>query len=75
MVAITWHFNGYVLVYLCLCFLFIKIVNTEEAKRSWFESRPHVSMDFNVHLDAGKEDCFFHYVQPDAAFYVSYQVN
>lgn len=31
-------------------------------------------MDYKVHIDAGKEDCYFQYVQPGATFYASYQV-
>lgn len=31
-------------------------------------------MDYKVHLDPGKEDCYYQYVQPGATFYASYQV-
>lgn len=30
--------------------------------------------DYKVHIDAGKEDCYWQYVQPGATFYVSFQV-
>lgn len=32
-------------------------------------------MDYKVHVDAGKEDCYYQYVQQGAAFYVSFQVS
>ncbi|PNF16493.1 hypothetical protein B7P43_G07801 [Cryptotermes secundus] len=53
-------------------------VNTEicdsETTLPWYESLPAVAMDYKVHIDAGKEDCYFQYVNPGATFYVSFQV-
>ncbi|CAG2054890.1 unnamed protein product [Timema podura] len=40
----------------------------------WYESLPAVAMDYKVHIDPGKEDCYFQYVNPSATFYVSFQV-
>lgn len=40
----------------------------------WYENLPAVTMDYKVHIDAGKEDCYYQYVQPGATFYASYQV-
>ncbi|CRK86219.1 CLUMA_CG000043, isoform A [Clunio marinus] len=31
-------------------------------------------MDYKIHIDAGKEDCYHQYVAPGATFYVSMQV-
>ncbi|KAL1137966.1 hypothetical protein AAG570_009661 [Ranatra chinensis] len=31
-------------------------------------------MDYKVHIDPGKEDCYYQYVNPGATFYVSFQV-
>ena len=31
-------------------------------------------MEYKVHVDAGKEDCYWQYVHPGATLYVSYQV-
>lgn len=70
----TWHIYGSILVYFCICFLWPN-VNTEEVKRPWYETIPLVTMDFNVNLAAGTEDCYYQYVQPGATFYVSFQVN
>lgn len=71
----TWHICSSIFVYFYLCFVLTKYVNAAEVKSHFDEARPHVSMDFNINLDGGKEDCFYHFVQPDAAFFVSYRVN
>lgn len=41
----------------------------------WYENLPAVAMDYKVHIDPGKEDCYFQYVNPGATFYVSFQVR
>lgn len=33
-----------------------------------------IILDYKVHIDAGKEDCYYQFVQPGATFYVSFQV-
>jgi hypothetical protein len=35
---------------------------------------PGIAMEYKVHVDAGKEDCYWQYVHPGATLYVSYQV-
>lgn len=40
-----------------------------------YEDLPAVAMDYKVHIDAGKEDCYYQYVNPGATFYVSFQVR
>ncbi|XP_037045443.1 transmembrane emp24 domain-containing protein 6-like [Bradysia coprophila] len=70
----TWHVYGSIFVYFYLCSVSTKYVNTEEVKRPFFENRPHVTMDFNINIDGGNQDCFTHFVQPDGAFFVSYRV-
>ncbi|XP_020299675.1 transmembrane emp24 domain-containing protein 5 [Pseudomyrmex gracilis] len=61
------HF-GYALLGLSL----IQVV--PEANGFSYENLPAVAMDYKVHIDAGKEDCYFQYVNPGATFYVSFQV-
>lgn len=39
-----------------------------------YEDLPAVAMEYKVHIDAGKEDCYSQYVNPGATFYVSFQV-
>jgi hypothetical protein len=46
-----------------------------EATVPWYESLPAVAMDYKVHIDPGKEDCYYQYVNPGATFYVSFQVG
>merc|ERR1712141_959476 len=41
---------------------------------SWMEEAPGVAMEYKVHVDAGKEDCYWQYVHPGATLYVSAQV-
>ncbi|XP_015514416.1 transmembrane emp24 domain-containing protein 5 [Neodiprion pinetum] len=45
-----------------------------ETTQPWYETLPAVAMDYKVHIDPGKEDCYFQYVNPGATFYVSFQV-
>jgi len=33
-----------------------------------------IVMDYKIHVDAGKEDCYYHEVRPGSTLYVSYQV-
>lgn len=33
-----------------------------------------VAYEFKVHLDAGKEDCFYQYVRAHSSLYVAFQV-
>lgn len=68
----TWHVYGSIFLYLFMCFV-CQNVKTEE-RRPWHETIPAVAMEYKVHIDAGKEDCYYQYAQPGATFYVSFQV-
>ncbi|XP_055846565.1 transmembrane emp24 domain-containing protein 1 [Episyrphus balteatus] len=71
---LTWHVTLVLLASLCL-FSNLSIKTTaQEIHRPWYENLPAVAMDYKVHLDAGKEDCYHQYVQPGATFYVSFSV-
>lgn len=77
----TWQMmwcNRY-LALIALSFLFVNLlvesVDGQLESKPWYERLPAVAMDYKVHLDAGKEDCYYQYVQPGATFYVSFQVN
>jgi len=39
-----------------------------------YENAPGVAMDYKVHIDAGKEDCYYQYVHPGSTLYVAFQV-
>jgi hypothetical protein len=54
--------------------LFLQVCDSETTV-PWYESLPAVAMDYKVHIDPGKEDCYFQYVNPGATFYVSFQVS
>lgn len=45
-----------------------------EKDRPWYETLPAVAMDYKVHIDAGKEDCYYQYVQQGSTLYVSFHV-
>ncbi|CAB3364699.1 Hypothetical predicted protein [Cloeon dipterum] len=49
-------------------------VDPQESTLPWYETLPAVAMDYKVHIDPGKEDCYYQYVNPGATFYVSFQV-
>ncbi|XP_014208672.1 transmembrane emp24 domain-containing protein 6 [Copidosoma floridanum] len=52
----------------------LMLVSPALSNQPWYETMPAVVMDYKVHIDPGKEDCYFQYVQPGATFYVSFQV-
>lgn len=67
------------------CFVFFSIIlclklsivkgEPDGSTVPWYESLPAVAMDYKVHIDPGKEDCYFQYVNAGATFYVSFQVG
>lgn len=74
----TWHlWNLYVVTAIILAIVGIQVsdVSGQIEKQPWYETMPAVAMDYKVHLDAGKEDCYYQYVQPGASLYVSFQVS
>ena len=64
--------ENFVATYVLTSFCFL-ILNAETTV-PWYEDLPAVAMDYKVHIDPGKEDCYFQYVNPGATFYVSFQV-
>jgi len=60
-------------VFLIFSFSFLALV-LGQVTVPWYESLPAVAMDYKVHIDPGKEDCYYQYVNPGATFYVSFQV-
>lgn len=58
-----------------LTFILFLDFSVEEDTPNWFENLPAVAMDYKVHIDPGKEDCYFQYVNPGATFYASFQVS
>lgn len=79
----TWHFQNIpflsaiycnILVYFLLLNGQIENVSGQIEKQPWYNEVPAVAMDYKIHLPAGKEDCYYQYVQPGATLYVSFQV-
>lgn len=64
----------YLFTFLCI-FCNLSINDAVETTVPWYENLPAVAMDYKVHIDPGKEDCYFQYVNPGATFYVSFQVS
>lgn len=72
----TWHILGITLVayFVLLAATLLPNVEAQLEAQPWYETLPAVAMDYKVHLDAGKEDCYYQYVQAGASLYVSFQV-
>lgn len=76
----TWHIHNILAIQIIFTILLVTIISIENVSaqiesKPWYEALPAVAMDYKVHLDAGKEDCYYQYVQPGATFYVSFQVS
>lgn len=74
------HRGGFATLALNISILLIfcldsRYVSSTEPSVPWYENLPAVAMDYKVHIDPGKEDCYFQYVNPGATFYVSFQVS
>nr|XP_045605840.1 transmembrane emp24 domain-containing protein B-like [Procambarus clarkii] len=39
-----------------------------------FDNAPGIAMEYKIHIDAGKEDCYYQYVHPGATIYINVQV-
>ncbi|EDV95661.1 GH15831 [Drosophila grimshawi] len=75
--GLTWQrlrFNAFLSLSLISLCVLIRTNNAQEAQQPWYENLPAVAMDYKVHIDAGKEDCYHQYVQAGATFYVSFSV-
>lgn len=75
---LTWHTSLLLSAFILICCLTFTTSNdetTQEIHKPWYENLPAVAMDYKVHIDAGKEDCYYQYVQAGATFYVSFSVS
>lgn len=57
-----------------LVFGVLFILANASTPHPWYETLPAVALDYKVHIDAGKEDCYFQYVNAGATLYVNFQV-
>lgn len=67
-------FIKHLFIFLIVFYKFVPI-QAIETTVPWYENLPAVAMDYKVHIDPGKEDCYFQYVNPGATFYVSFQAS
>lgn len=77
----TWHIQFtsrttivFLLIYFVSSIFLLDNVSAQIESQPWYEALPAVAMDYKVHLPAGKEDCYYQYVQQGATLYVSFQV-
>lgn len=73
MATLTWQTLLLFVSFVIVSWLYVEIEG-QETHRPWYENLPAVAMDYKVHIEAGKEDCYWQYVQPGATFYVSFNV-
>ena len=59
---------------LFLVLIGLSLAQEPTAEVNWLDAAPGVAMEYKVHVDAGKEDCYYQYVHQGATLYVSYQV-
>jgi len=55
-------------------FISLILISIAVGEEIAFSDSPGVAMDYRVHLDAGKEDCYYQYVHPGATIYTSINV-
>ena len=74
---LTWHTKSLISAFSVIFLLayLTNEINAQDIAKPWYENLPAVAMDYKVHIDAGKEDCYFQYVQAGATFYVSFSVK
>jgi len=54
--------------------IIVLVLFTLQLAQGLYENAPGVAMDYKVHIDAGKEDCYYQYVHPGSTLYVAFQV-
>ena len=57
-----------------LSFVLIFLTRTISQEMN-FDDVPGVAMEYRVHVDAGKEDCYYQYVHPGASLFISFWVS
>lgn len=60
--------------YLLLIIYFV-LNNVQIKANTESDNIPGVSYEFKIHVDAGKENCFYQYVEPSANLFVAFQVS
>ena len=55
--------------------LVLSLISSSHCDSFAADERLGVAYEFKVHVDSGKEDCFYQYVQPQSSLYVAFQVE
>ena len=64
-----------ILIQLLIGFLYFQYVRLEEEGIWGFDDAPGIAMEYKIHIDAGKEDCYWQYVHHGATIYINMQVS
>ncbi|CAG0896230.1 unnamed protein product, partial [Darwinula stevensoni] len=56
---------------LTFIFILVQYVFSTYGEALDFDEAPGIAMEYRVHVDAGKEDCYYQYVHPGASLYIS----
>ena len=62
------------IVFICLL-LGTRLLNAESYSAANFEDKLGIAYEFKIHIDAGREDCFYQYIQQGSSLYVAFQVG
>ncbi|KAF2357287.1 GOLD domain [Trinorchestia longiramus] len=47
---------------------------SDSSESDWTESSPGIAMDYRIHIDAGKEDCYYQHVHSGSTIFTSVNV-
>jgi hypothetical protein len=74
--AVFWFHQRltYVVLILFICLLFSGELQSESYSAANFEDKLGIAYEFKIHIDAGREDCFYQFIQQSSSLYVAFQV-
>jgi hypothetical protein len=61
-------------VLILLLTIYSSEVNPESYSSTNFEDKLGIAYEFKIHIDAGREDCFYQNIQHSSSLYVAFQV-
>jgi hypothetical protein len=61
-------------VFILLLTIYSSEVNPESYSSTNFEEKLGIAYEFKIHIDAGREDCFYQNIQHSSSLYVAFQV-
>lgn len=66
-------FCRYIAIVWC-CFHLLLHFESVRGDEGWLPDRLGISYEFKIHIDAGKEECFYQDIQEHTTLYVAFQV-